>query len=308
MIRNRKLISASFVLLLGLISSSMLHGQGRVRQFLRAPDVLPGTLPEMRTTAFWIDRSENPDAVILSPGEIQQMNEAFMVRMKDLPATEEELGLSMARQLRSWIGLVSVPPDLEALPADELIAAVQEMVQSQIQMLRRRNHGNALAIVYSENELNKMEEEMAFDRIGEIEGIQHGLAVQDSRIRIIPTLRPEHVAFADNSRSRWDMFNHDILPISSPVQVLHTSASGGYLLVLCDRGFGWVRTENIALAGQDLIAESIPDKDFIVCTGERVPYYSDAGCKYNCLVRITGHPAEHPGNKRLHLLMRQCHR
>jgi hypothetical protein len=233
----------------------------------------------MRTPDFWIDRAENPDQAILSLAEIQQMNEAFLDRMKDLPATEEELGLSMSRQLRSWVGLVSIPPDLESLSRQELITAVQEMVQSQVQMLTRRSHGNALAIVYSENELNGMEAEMAFDRITEMKGIRHGIAVRDSRMRIVPTLRPEYVSVADNSRSRWDMFNHDIIPVSSPVQVLHTSLSGGYLLVMCDRGFGWTRSENIALADRDIIAASIPGKDFIVCTGEQVPYYSGAGCE-----------------------------
>ena len=88
MIRNLRLITLKIVLFLGLISPAMLNGQGRIRQFLRAPDVLPGTLPEMRTPDYWIDLADNPDAVILSPSQIQQMNQAFLARMKDLPATE----------------------------------------------------------------------------------------------------------------------------------------------------------------------------------------------------------------------------
>ncbi|GAJ13322.1 unnamed protein product, partial [marine sediment metagenome] len=233
----------------------------------RAPDVLPGTLPEMRTPDFWIDRADKPDEVILSPAGIQNMNEAYQNRMNDLPALENELGTSIERQLRSWTGLVAIPPDLTALSAGELTAAVQEMVQAQIRYLTRSDHGNTLAIAYSEGEKKNMEEELAFDRIGESEGIRYGITVQDSRIRIIPTQRPEYVAMADNSRSRWDMFNHDIVPISSPLQILHNSASGSHLLVLCDRGYGWVRSENIALEGQERIAECIPDEDFIVCTG-----------------------------------------
>ena len=31
----------------------------------RAPDVLPGTLPEMRTTTYWIDRMKKPDEIII---------------------------------------------------------------------------------------------------------------------------------------------------------------------------------------------------------------------------------------------------
>jgi len=278
--RNRKLITVKLVLLLGLLSSAMLQGQEQLRHYRRAPDVLPGTLPEMRTPAFWIDRADHPDEVISSPGEIQKMNEAYQARMKDLPALENGLGPSIERQLRIWAGLVGIPPDLIAISAEELTAAVQEMVKSQIQQMRRRDYGNVLGIIYSESEINELEEELALDRIGEIESIQHGITVRDSRIRVIPTLRPEHVAIENSGRARWDMFNLDVVPIASPVQILHSSASGAYLLVLCKRGYGWIRSENIALAGQERIAECIAYKDFIICTGERVPYYSNAGCNY----------------------------
>ena len=73
---NRKMTAFQLILILGLISSLMLYGQGRVRQFLRAPDVLPGTLPEMRTPDFWIDRAGNPDQVILS---LDQVDISFQV-------------------------------------------------------------------------------------------------------------------------------------------------------------------------------------------------------------------------------------
>ena len=58
------------------------------------------------------------------------------------------------------------------------------------------------------------------NRVGEMKGIQHGMTVHDSRIRIVPTLRPEHVAIENSGRARWDMFNLDIVPIASPVQNL----------------------------------------------------------------------------------------
>src|ERR1700743_3676199 len=47
---------------------------GQERHFLRAPDVLPGTLPEMRTVAYWVAQMQSPDQAILSPARIQQMN------------------------------------------------------------------------------------------------------------------------------------------------------------------------------------------------------------------------------------------
>lgn len=271
--------SIIIILFLFLMGSSELHGQRGPRLFLRAPDVLPGTLPEMRTPAFWIDRTENPDKVILPLSGINEMNESYRERMKDPSALEHGLGEDIERQLGSWTGLVTLPPYLEGLSKEEFSNAVQEMVQSQIQFLTGRDHGNILAINYAEMEVAEMEAEMAFDQIGETGGVLYGITVADSRLRIIPTLRPEYVAVGDNSRSRWDMFNLDIIPISTPVQVLHYSASGGYLLVLCDRGFGWVRAEEVALAGKESIGGSVPGEAFVVCTGEKVPFYAGEDCK-----------------------------
>ena len=278
--RFSKLISVLFILLLTLLGSHELQGQRGPRYFLRAPDVLPGTLPEMRTPGFWIDRADHPDKVILPLSGIREMNAAYRERLKDLPALEHDLGTAIERQLGAWTGLVALPPELENLSRDEQTAAIREMVRSQIGFLTERRHGNALALPYSEKEIGQMEAEMAFDRIGEQGPIRYGITVKDSRMRIIPTLRPEYVSVGDNSRSRWDMFNLDIIPISTPVQILHTSASGGYLLVLTGRGYGWIRSESIALAEKKQIAESVPEESFIVCTGEKVPYYADRDCRY----------------------------
>ena len=35
--------------------------------YKRAPEALPGTIPEMLDHAYWIERMDNPDEVILAP-------------------------------------------------------------------------------------------------------------------------------------------------------------------------------------------------------------------------------------------------
>jgi len=280
MIHYKFRFTLKLVLLLGLISSSPLLGQNKSKHYLRAPDVLPGTLPEMRTPGFWIDRAKQADKPILTLNEIGQMNMAYKERMIDLTSLENELGPSIEKQLKSWSGLLASSPDLASLSNAELVSAVQEMVQSQVRQMRKSEYGNVLGIQYAEWELDAFEEEMAIDRIGDKEAYRLGMTVRASRIRVVPTLRPEHVAIADNGRARWDMFNLDILPLASQVQVLHASASGAYMLVLSERGFGWIRSENIALVNEAEIVEFSTGKDFIISTGEKVPYYSNASCEY----------------------------
>ena len=50
--------------------------------YKRAPDVLPGTLPEMKTTGYWTARMENPDEIILTREEIEQMNVAYEKKIR----------------------------------------------------------------------------------------------------------------------------------------------------------------------------------------------------------------------------------
>jgi hypothetical protein len=267
------------ILLLGLLCPEMLQGQENIKHYRRAPDVLPETLPEMRTPGFWIERSKQADELILSLEEIQQMNSSFQDRMKNLPALENGLGSAIEKQLKSWTGLTAVTPDLSSLSGEELKTSVQEMVKSQVLKMRNSKYGNVLGIQYADWEIDAFEKEMALEQVGEMEGLQSGITVCGSRIRVVPTIRPEHVAIGDNGRARWDMFNLDVVPVASEVQVLHRSASGAFLLVLCERGYGWIRSENIALASEEQVAECLPEQDFIVCTGEQVPFYTDASCR-----------------------------
>ncbi len=278
MIRMSSVIK--FTLILCLISPFTLFGQKELSHYRRAPDVLPGTLPEMRTPDFWINRLEHPDRIILPLAEIQKMNKGYENRMQNLPALEHGLEAVVKKQLKDWSGLIAVSPDLASLSPEDLIKKIREMIQSQITYMRKKDFGNILGIGYADWEIDNFEENMNLNRVDEIKGIRHGVTVQNSRLRIIPTLRMEHVAVGNNGRARWDMFNLDVVPIASSVQILHTSKSGAYMLVLTERGFGWINSEYIAFADQNLIDECRPEKAFLICTGETVPYYADSTCMY----------------------------
>ncbi len=266
-------------LLLALLTTEHSLGQQDQKYFLRAPDVLPGTLPEMRTPGFWIGKCDHPDRVILSPGKIGEMNLEYRTRMKDLPSLEHGLDRAIEKEVGNWSGLLAVPPDLDAMSPTAIAVLAKEMVDSQVRALRKKTHGNILSIEYAPWEIDAMEQEMAIDHIGHSLEVRRGTTVRDCRIRVVPTLRPEHVAVGDKGRARWDMFNLDIVPISDPVRILHASETGAYLLVLSSRGYGWIRSEDIALTGPSANGDDVLPEDFLLCTGERVPYYTGPGCE-----------------------------
>ena len=71
------------VIIVGIVVSSflLLNKNAYTELYNRAPDVLPGTIPEMHDPAFWIARMENPDEIILSPEAIQQMNVEYQKKI-----------------------------------------------------------------------------------------------------------------------------------------------------------------------------------------------------------------------------------
>src|ERR1700753_4193857 len=55
---------------------------GQERHFYRAPDVIPGTLPEMRDLSYWVSRMSEPDKVVMTVPQILAMNHAFEEKVK----------------------------------------------------------------------------------------------------------------------------------------------------------------------------------------------------------------------------------
>lgn len=241
--------------------------------YWRAPDVFEGTLPEMRTADYWINQMDAPDKVILDVASIQRMNDDYERRM--------EAGLdsvSMRRlgwQLRSRPGMMTYTPEFGGISPEQASQLAKETIEKQATLLDRGSYGNKLAVEYGKSELESFKSELALSEVPEAVNVQLGLTISKTLLRIVPSLRDENIGMSNNGKSRWDMWNLDVLELGESVQVIHKSASKGFLLVVTDKGIGWVRSEQIALGEENEINNWINAEDFIVATGESVPFYSD---------------------------------
>ncbi len=262
----------------------------------RAPDVLPGTTPEMSTIEFWIGRMANPDEIILAWDAIERMNTRFETFIR---TPDPFKGLSKERTPNLsywWPGRVLYPPDLNSMTKMEIADTLRVRLDAAINFMRSKPFGNALAIEYGPRDLDRFETEMAVDRIADNPAIRHGLAVRYSHLRNVPSFYPLEQGVTENGKTRWDQWNVAILKIAKPVSVLHSSRSGEYLFVLCDEGYGWVRAENIAFGSEQAIQNYLNSSDFVVCTGDRVQIYGDESCTFasawfgmgDCLPLVSG--------------------
>lgn len=288
---NRLFRVGLFPLILFIVSVPTVSGEF----YNRAPDVLPGLSAEMYTAEFWIAKMKEPDAVILVPSQIMEKNESYKKRMEapDPFAGAEADRKPNPEDLNRWPGRYVSLPKLGTMTPKQIADLVRTEIGKDVDFMRGKysqsmlglkigfkEFGNALGLKYTDWELDRLEKEMARDLITDSPVIREGITVCDARLRIVPSMTPEQVGLMENGKARWDVWNVNLVRIGRPVTVLHHTRSGGYVYVLSDEGFGWIRSEEVAFAPKQEIAKYAGAADFVVATGDRVPFYSDESCAF----------------------------
>lgn len=246
----------------------------------RAPETLPWLLPEMNTPGYWINKMERPDEIVMSFTEIEKMNRDYIRRISASQPFENIPEDKRPNVRYWWPGLVTYMPDLDTLSPEAVADTVKLRISAEIAYLREMPFGNALAVEYSEKELSAFEHNMAFDQLGDTITIRHGITVCNARLRNIPTFTPDQIGLRENGKTRWDVWNIGVVKIGRPVYILHRSKTGGYLFVLSDVGYGWLRSEDVAFGTKSDIDAFTNSEPFVVCTDNRVNYYTAEDCRF----------------------------
>ena len=249
-------------------------GQGA---YPKAPLVLPETKSEWREPSYWISQMDNPDAVILTPDRIEQMNAAFSERIRRQEPFADVSPDRVPNIRRD--GFFLVAPDVFGMAPGEVAGFVREQIAGLISAIQRSRNGNAYGIAYDEAQKAAFVCEMAADAVPDEIVPLRGLVVKTTRVRTVPDPTPFDIGLQGTGDRRYDMFNRSLAKIGQPVAVLFPSQSGEFLFTLTDRACGWVRAEDVALtdeAGANRFAD--PGR-FVVCTGDRVMYYTDESCR-----------------------------
>ncbi len=247
----------------------------------RAPDVLPGTIPEMRDPAYWTARMEKPDEVIMTSAGIERMNENFRQKMREPNPFEDVPEDRKSPLLHYFPGIMWRVPDLRSLKPEAVADSVRERIEIEIEFIRGKEFGNSNGVKYSKREIDTLVDEMALERVGNALTTREGIAVRTSHLKNVPAFSPEKIGLVkQKDRARFDQWNFGILKIGKPVLVLHPSLSGEFIFVACEAGMGWVRSEDVAFGTKRDIDAFVRAKNYVVCTGDRVRFYSEASCSY----------------------------
>jgi hypothetical protein len=232
----------------------------------------------MRKASYWISKMKRPDEVVLTYKEIEARNMSYQKRMANRTDLDSALNSRIEKQLKNRPGLLAHIPNIGSMTPPELENITKQMVQSATNYLRSLEFGNIIAIAYSEEELKAIENEISYDSLKAQMAPQAAIVTTQSRLHVIPPVKPEYIGLFTNGKARWDLWNLDVLPPGSSVFVLYTSRTGAFSFVLSERGYGWVSSEEIGICSSSECNFFIHENDFVVCIGDRVPFYTDTNC------------------------------
>ena len=220
---KRFFLPCFFIFCLFSVSADSFAGE---QAYSAAPTVLPNVTRAMKTPGYWISRHPSPDQLLLTSEGVQRFN----TRVKnDLNLAKDIL------QLPEQVSGVDLRASLEKVWSD----------------FKSKNYfaGDKKASASFYDDIKK---QMNLEGLPEQVPVRFGFIVHLADQRFFPTGQG---LFEKKNDIYFDELQNSDLDIGTPAAVVHHSLDGGWLYVLTNMTDGWVKTENVALAAREQVAE-----------------------------------------------------
>jgi len=218
---------------------------------LAASYLLPNVSPKMEKPEFWIKKIKIPSRLLLTPEEIQGINETslknqdlYLWSVKDLKEewTREEI-LSFLREDREGFGRI-----------DEG---------------RYDKYGNSL----KESFWIELQKNLNEESLKEKNQLLFGLIVKRTDIRFFPT---HEIIIGSPTNSEFDQIQHSTVPPGSLIGVYHFSKDNLWAYVQTKFVRGWVWAKDLAIAKEKMEAVGYDEVTIrLVITGDFINVYYD---------------------------------
>lgn len=196
--------------------------------------LLPHVVPQMLDVAYWLDRIEDSDRLLLDDAGIA----AFNVHVRDTIGYPDILELS---------DVVAMEAILEYLSVDT-----------------QKTYYTVMGTPFLDTRWTTILANMAIDEMPAQMRARFGLVAQRTHVRLVPTPSPALEAPGDYL---LDRFQETTIDIGWPIAALHTSLDQAWFLALTPFGLGWVRVDHIALTeDRQMIHEYVTSESFLVVT------------------------------------------
>ncbi len=242
--------SVSFMLILTILPFLAVVWGG-IPRVLIASNLLPNVSREMEQPEFWIKKIQNPARLLLTPEEIQKMNEEnlkgeglYLCRVKDLKDewTQEEI---LALLNEDWEGF------------------------GRTEEVRYGRDGAPL----EDSFWNELTKNLNKESLKENNRVLFGLIVKRTDIRVFPT---EKISMGTPTGYEFDRFQHSSISPGSLVGIYHFSKDRLWAYVQTGFIRGWVRATALAIAkGKKEAVDYEEEKERLLITGSFVKVFSD---------------------------------
>lgn len=209
---------------------------------------LPHVTPELEDPQFWISKIEHPDSVLLSPEDVDSLNE----------------------EIASKVYIVDVMTIGEKVSGEPILRGMVGNLDHHRKRTRYGHNNYPL----SESFYAEIERVMDVESIPESVNVSFGLVTRRTDIRALPT---EEIGMEKRGDYEFDYFQHSALDPGEPVAVYHLSKDRAWAYVQAPITRGWIRTTDIGIAGSKGAVEAyLKSSDRLVVTGNGVNVYSDS--------------------------------
>lgn len=243
---------------------------------LWASSKFPKVHSKIETPWHWIKKIQNPNQILLTPDQIQKMNEENLKNPK--------------------LYLCQVSEMKEAWKKEEVLSLLREDWEGfgRTQEVRYNQRGYPL----SETFWNDLKENLNRESLEETIFIRFGLIVKRTDIRVFPT---QEASLTSPNHYEFDRFQHSSISPGALVGLFHRSKDNQWVYAQCRFIRGWIRISDVAIAQTKSEAIEYDQwKDRCVITNSFVPIYGDPNQKKRLFTAQMGSsfPLLNPSEKR----------
>ena len=200
---------------------------------------------EGATASYWVKRTDNGDALLLTSEEIEAVNRKI-------------------RQPNSWLTDLAQYP--ETVPADDIRASmVATMLDYAEDSLPELYKNGARLTQYS---FEHAKQNCNMEALPAVQQVRYAVACQRANMRLLP----EAAGWLDSTAeidSHYDNLQGTAVDPAEPMVVLAESADHQFVFARTRNYMGWVQMGSIAFTDRDTWMEYVAPKDFLVVTADK---------------------------------------
>ena len=222
-----------------------------IKEEMQPPLCAPKVEGFMLKPAYWIEKIGDAEKLILNEEEIIEFNKKSFRKMK-------------SKGFEEWLYDLETYP--ETITGEELLNTMKTYSSEEIFPSKTCYDIHAKQI--SKTVKKEVLYQANFDGIPDEIRVEWGMLVKREDVRAFPT----DTVFTEEPKGiDFDLFQLTVLPVGSPVAILHQSKNGKWYYMQSMIYKGWVKRENIALAKnkKEIFDYANSDK-FLMVTESRI--------------------------------------